>query len=219
MDCDAFLRTPATAAVRVHAGEWLLACGKLALGVVTLWGVVPALPHVALQGWAGMTGILLLLHFGLFDVLSCAWRTVGLQAVPIMNRPLAATSLGEFWGRRWNVAFRDLTHQFFFAPLQGALGPGAALLAGFLVSGLIHDLVISWPSGAGWGLPTLYFALQGAGLLFERSRAGRACGLKSGGRGRLYCIAFVLLPSPLLFHWPFVTGVVAPFLKAIGAAP
>ena len=54
--------------------------------------------------------LVLVLHFGSFHLLSCGWRFAGVQARPLMDRPLASASVSEFWGRRWNTAFRDLTH-------------------------------------------------------------------------------------------------------------
>src|SRR3954470_5701714 len=123
-----------------------------------------------------MVGIILVLHFGSFHLLSCAWRSAGVQARPLMNRPLASIGVAEFWGRRWNTAFRDLTHRFLFRPLTARLGPRAGLAAGFVFSGLIHELAISVPAGAGYGGPTLFFCLQVPAILFERSRPGRALG-------------------------------------------
>ena len=199
--------------------EWLAAVGKLTAGLVILFGLVRLLPteYSSLVGWAGMLGIVMVLHFGLFHLLSCAWRSAGVEAKPLMHRPLAATSLADFWGRRWNTAFRDFTHRFLFRPLTPLLGTVGAVLAGFTFSGLVHDAVISWPAGGGYGRPTAFFMLQGVGLLAERSRAGRALGLGGGARGRLFTIALVLGPAGLLFHRPFVVGVVVPFLQAMGA--
>ena len=103
------------------------------------------------------------------------------------------------------------------AGVRCLLGAAGAVLAGFTFSGLVHDAVISWPAGGGYGRPTAFFMLQGVGLLAERSRAGRALGLGGGARGRLFTIALVLGPAGLLFHRPFVVGVVVPFLQAMGA--
>jgi hypothetical protein len=220
MDCSAFLKSDTPRIQPPTAAEWLFGAAKLAIGTGLLWGAVPALEPMGsiVQGWAGMIGLVFILHFGLFHVLSCAWRSMGVTATPLMNWPITSVSVAEFWGRRWNLAFRDLTHRFLFAPLRRPLGPAGALVAGFLVSGLVHDVVISWPSEAGWGLPTIYFALQGIAILAERSPAGRTLGLGRGLAGRAFCLAIVGLPSPLVFHAAFLRNVIGPFLAAVGAA-
>jgi hypothetical protein len=165
-----------------------------------------------------MVGLVFVLHFGSIHLLSCLWRWLGIEARPLMNWPIAATSVSDFWGRRWNTAFRDLTHRFLFGPLQRRIGAGWALAVGFLASGLVHDLVISVPAGAGFGLPTLYFLLQGAAIFIERNRTGRAMGLGRGWRGRLFALVAVLGPAGMLFHPPFVRNVVVPFLNVIGVS-
>ncbi|HVK16444.1 MAG TPA: MBOAT family protein [Fimbriiglobus sp.] len=220
LDARAFLDPhPLPSDRRPTAGEWAFAIGKLALGIALLWWVVPLMPthQPLLRGWVGMAGLVFLLHFGSFHLLSCAWRAAGVDAKPLMNWPILAGSLSEFWGRRWNTAFRDLAHRFLFSPLAGWLGPHAGLAAGFLFSGVVHDLVISVPAGSGYGGPTLYFILQGIGLLAERSRAGRTLGLGRGWTGRAFAAVVVVGPVYGLFHPPFVFNVVLPLLDAIGA--
>src|SRR5262249_53162900 len=155
-----------------------------------------------------MIGVVLVLHFGLFHLSSCFWRAQGRAAAPLMNHPLAATGVADFWSRRWNTAFRDITHRFLFRPLATRYGTTIALLAGFLASGLIHDLVISVPARAGYGLPTLYFMLQAFGIIVERSTLGRRLGLNRGWGGRAFAILVVAGPVFLLFHPPFVHNVV-----------
>ena len=134
-----------------------------------------------------------------------------------MDWPLASISLSDFWGRRWNRAFRDLTLRFLFRPLTPRLGPRAALLVVFVFSGLVHDLAISFPAAAGYGGPTLYFVVQGVALLDERSAIGRRLGLTSGWRGRLFAAGVLVIPACLLFHPPFVQAVIIPFMRATGA--
>ena len=217
MDAETFLRSQTHRPPEI--GEWLFALLKLILGLVVVWCVTPICPphQPLIQGWVGMVGIVFVLHFGLFHLLSCGWRACGLTATPLMNWPIASANLAEFWGNRWNRAFRDLTHRFLFRPLAKRMGPTSALLIGFLVSGLIHDIVISGPCGAGWGLPTLYFLLQGFGLTLLHSRLGRNLGLRQGWSGRIFCCLFVIAPAPLLFHPPFVKLVILPFLHALRA--
>ena len=202
-----------------HPNEWMAGMGNLASGLALLFGVARILPSqdAYFAGWIGMIGIVLILHFGAFRLVSCWWRSVGVRARPLMNRPLASTSLSEFWGRRWNTAFRDLTHRFLFRPLTSCLGPRLGVFAGFIFSGALHDLVISIPAQGGYGGPTTFFAIQGGAMMIERSAFGRRIGLGSGLSGRLFVLLVLIVPLGLLFHRPFVVGVIVPFMHALGA--
>lgn len=204
---------------RPLSGEWASAVMKVVIGGALFWGVARWIPQdqIILSGWVGMVGLVLMLHFGVFHLLSCAWRSVGIDARPLMKRPLASVSVTEFWGRRWNTAFRDFTHRFLFRPLNSWLGPRRAVIAGFVFSGIIHDLVISIPAGGGYGWPTLFFAIQAMAIFLERSRAGQAMGLGRGWRGWLFAMLVLALPAYGLFHPPFVTNIIIPFMRALGA--
>ena len=220
LDPAAFLSPRPSAAVRPPTPrEWLFGAAKLLAGLVLLYGVARLVPaeYPYLVGWVGMVGTILALHFGSFHLLSCFWRSLGINARPLMHAPLTSVSLGEFWGRRWNTAFRDLTHRFLFRPLTARLGARGAVFAGFAFSGIVHDAVISLPAGGGYGGPSLFFVLQALGILAERSRAGRRLGLGKGRLGWLFTMLLLVLPAPLLFHPPFVEGIVVPFLHAVGA--
>lgn len=200
-----------------RCSEWLWSVGQLATGVWLLVNLAPRLvqswPYFA--GWAAMTGIVSVLHFGLAHLLSLVWREAGFDARPIMEKPLLARSLSDFWGRRWNLAFRDVMHGFVFRPLAPIVGSIWASVAVFVVSGLIHDAVISYAAGGGWGLPTLYFLIQAVAVFVERSRASRRLGLGRGLSGWLFTFAIVVGPAGLLFHGPFIHNVVVPMVQAI----
>jgi Membrane bound O-acyl transferase family len=214
MDATAFLR-PSSSVEVPKWSEWLAALGKLALGgalIVAAIRIVDGHPQAA--AWTAVVGIVLVLHFGIFHMLSLCWRQNGVNASPIMRAPIMASSLSDFWGRRWNAAFRDLAHAYVFRPLVGCMGVAAATMAAFLVSGLVHDLVISLPARGGYGLPTLYFALQGLGLLAERSRLGKHIGLGRGLVGWLFCMIVTAAPLCLLVHPPFVERIAIPMLAA-----
>jgi len=214
MDAKSFLDQSRTTTSPKPA-EWVYSVIKLALGVaLIMFSSYVIRYHPLVGGSIGMSGIVFALHFGLMHLLSNLWREAGIHAAPIMNAPCMASSLSDFWGRRWNLAFRDLAHTYVFRPCVGSLGVAGATMAVFLVSGVIHDLVISAAARAGYGWPTLYFIVQGFGLLFERSRIGRRSGLGKGVTGRLYCAVIVLGPVGMLFHCPFVEHVVIPMLRA-----
>ncbi|HXB61096.1 MAG TPA: DCC1-like thiol-disulfide oxidoreductase family protein [Candidatus Acidoferrales bacterium] len=199
--------------------EWAWATTKMCFGVGLVWGVTRTLlpAHPILAGWTGMFGTVFILHFGLFHVLSLAWRRAGICATPVMQNPIAATSLAEFWGKRWNTAFNELAFRFTFRPLRRLTTPALATLLVFGLSGLIHDLLISLPARGGYGLPTLYFLIQGLGVIAERGRFGRRIGLGHGVGGWLFTLLVTVGPVYWLFHPPFITHVILPMLTAIGA--
>ena len=189
------------------------------LGAVLLWVVARLIPErdPLLQGWIGMVGLILTLHFGLFQMVALFWQCLGVTARPIMQAPLRSTSLGEFWGKRWNLGFRQLAHELIFRPTYRRLGVSAAGFLVFVASGLIHDLVISLPAHGGYGLPTLYFVVQGVGVMIERSDLGKVTGLTQGVRGWCFMIVFLVAPVFWLFHPWFVLRVILPFMRAIRA--
>lgn len=218
MDASTFLQTIGHPA-KPGAAEWLSSLAKVLLGVVLVWIVTPIAAPISplLTGWAGMIGLIFLLHFGMFHLLSLAWRSVGVNAPPIMRSPVLACSLAEFWGRRWNTAFHELAHRFTFRPMRRVGGTTFATLGVFFLSGLVHDLVISLPARGGFGLPTGYFFIQGLAMVGERMRLGRRIGLGRGLRGWLFTVIVIAGPVCWLFHPPFIERVILPMLHAIGA--
>src|SRR6185295_17947699 len=97
---------------RPSSRQWAVAIFETGLGAALLWMIPRTIPEEAdlLRGWVGMWGIVLLLHFGTLQLLSLFWRSVGVDARPLMAAPLRSTSLGEFWGKRWNVGFSQLAN-------------------------------------------------------------------------------------------------------------
>ena len=142
----------------------------------------------------------LILHFGLFDIAAAFWRWRGVPAEKLFRAPLASRTLAEFWSRRWNLAFSEMISLTVDRPLRPRLGRDGARLAAFLASGILHEIAISLPVHAGYGLPTLYFALQGLFVATEKRPS------------RVRTIACLVLPLPLLFHPPFVRGVIWPLI-------
>lgn len=191
---------------RLLAGLLLVALARLVWGATgsPLAATVPLLP-----------GLSLILHFGIFNLAAGAWRSRGVGAYQLFRAPLKSRSLTEFWGRRWNLAFAEMTALAVYRPLASRYGPRPALLASFVCSGLLHELAISVPVRAGFGLPLLYFALHGGLMLVERALT--AAGRPLGGRaGRAWTLAWLVVPLPILFHPPFLRGVVWPII-GVGA--
>jgi hypothetical protein len=217
LDAAAFFR-PARAP-RPRAREWISATAKTAFGAGLIWlgARLAWSAHLASAAWIAMAGLVFLFHFGAFHLVSLCWRAAGVNAAPIMRSPITATSLGRFWGGRWNRAFSDLMQPHFFLPWARRFGARDAMLGVFLVSGLLHELVISLPARGGYGWPTAYFAIQAAGFCLERGPLAKRLGLGRGFRGWLFTLLIAAGPLPWLFHPVFIRHVILPMLRAIGA--
>lgn len=154
-------------------------------------------------GWAGITAMLLAIHFGFADILVWLLRSLGFAVPQLFNRPWAAQSLDDFWSHRWNLAFVEMNRLLFLKPLRRWFGLRHAVTATFVLSGLFHELALSFPAGGGWGGPLVYFTLQ-AMLVHLR------------GLGRFAAWLCVLVPLPLLFHTPVRAAFIVPFYRGLG---
>ena len=177
---------------------------KMTLGAALFWGAARWMPGELACGWVGMIGLVLMLHFGLVH-----WLMAVCGFESIMRQPLRARSVSEFWGARWNRAFPEMMRPLVFEPVKQMWGAKTATVAVFALSGLLHELVISLPAGAGYGLPTLYFLIQGVGVLTERK-------MRQSWRRFIACVVIVG-PVFWLFHPLFVQRVIIPMMEALGA--
>lgn len=160
-----------------------------------------------------LPGISLMLHFGFFNTLAGLWRRYGFDCDRLFRAPLLATSLSEFWGRRWNLAFSEMTAIGVYRPLSDYAGRNIAVVVAFLFSGLLHELAISVPVKAGLGLPMLYFLLHGLLVIVERwlYRSGRRIDSVKWV-GRAWTIFWLVLPMPILFHREFLAKIIWPII-------
>jgi alginate O-acetyltransferase complex protein AlgI len=181
--------------------------GALAgLGGAALWRAAVLLAgagHEAAALVLACVAFSLLVHFGLFALLSAFWSARGLPAPALFDRPLLSRSLREFWGRRWNRPFTEMTAALVHRPVARRAGRTAGLAASFAFSGVLHELAVSTPVGAGYGGPFAYFMLHALLVALEER------GLRLGRAGTL---AALVLPLPALFHPPFLRGIVWPLL-------
>ncbi|MGZ5433469.1 MAG: hypothetical protein ACXWH7_11125 [Thermoanaerobaculia bacterium] len=91
-------------------------------------------------------------------------------------------------------------------PVRRVAGEGTALMVSFLASGLLHEVAISVPVRAGFGMPTLYFLLHGVLVGLERRFPCLA--------SRAWTLFWLVAPLPVLFHPPFLRGVVWPLVSS-----
>lgn len=87
---------------------------------------------------------------------------LGMEMEPQVDRPYLASSLRDFWGRRWNLMVPAILRPSVYRPVRARLGDAAGVLAAFLVSGLMHEAMffyIMWRSPS--GEVTVFFLLHG----------------------------------------------------------
>ena len=211
-DTAGFLTREATS--RPTRAEWTSGTIKAVCGLA-LWllAAPAALPRsMMVAGWLAMIGIVLAMHFGGLHLLALFWRARGRDVRPIMNAPALTKSLSEFWGRRWNMAFRNFAHHAVFKPAARRWNAAAGTWISFVFSGLVHELAISVPAGDGYGLPLAYFVLQGFGVSLERTLSRKSFTVRGGLPGWSFAALFLIPAAVFLFHPPFVRNVVVPLI-------
>lgn len=189
-----------------------IAAGLGLMFVARRWMSAPdQLPYGDLRSGAAtlilLTGISLILHFGLFNLLAAGWQAVGLNCQPVFRAPLVSTSLSEFWSRRWNLAFSEMTAIAVYRPLHAQFGTSAAVLAGFAFSGVVHELAITVPVMSGFGGPLGYFLLHGVLVLLERRFGWPG---RCGAWYRIVILISLVGPLPWLFPPVFLREIVWP---------
>jgi hypothetical protein len=158
-----------------------------------------------------LIGLSLILHFGMLSISAGMWRFSGVNTYLLFRQPVKATSLTEFWSKRWNIAFSEMTSVAIFRPLKNKIGGAAALMLAFMFSGLLHELALSVPVNSGYGLPMVYFIIQGLVVLMEKVLISRKITfLKKGAIAHIWVFFWLVTPMPLLFHPEFIKQIVWP---------
>jgi alginate O-acetyltransferase complex protein AlgI len=187
-------------------------------GAALLWFVPHLLPAVTpwvVRFWIALVGMGFLTLFARLDVVTLVFRAIGFPVEKLMDCPVAATSLGDFWGRRWNRIVSGMLREVIFFPMSRWAGARVALLAVFLYSGLYHE-GFSVMAGSGYGRPSLYFLIQYLGVAIENSRAARLLFQGHPWLGRAWAWAVVLLPVGLFLNPGLVNGILVPLLVQTG---
>lgn len=163
---------------------------------------------MTLLEWALFVPMSVGFHFGALRVVAGGWRCAGFPVKPLFRNPFGAATPGDFWAKRWNLGYSHMMAVAVGRPLTGWLGKRGAMCGVFLISGLLHELAITVPVGAGFGGPTLYFALHGVLVLLPFEQLPEL-------PGRLLTALAVMLPLPLLFPETFQQAVLVPLLEVL----
>ncbi|XP_037483074.1 probable long-chain-alcohol O-fatty-acyltransferase 5 [Triticum dicoccoides] len=105
----------------------------------------------------------------LLPCVAAAAGALGMETEPQFDRPYLASSLRDFWGRRWNLMVSAVLRPAVYDPVRARAGPAAGVLAAFAASGAMHEamvcyLSLRWPPGGGMAA---FFALHGACCVAE----------------------------------------------------
>lgn len=197
----------------------IIGCSRILLGISLLYVSKILESHgfntFFLSGITMLVGLSLILHFGILNLSAAVWRLFGVNVKELFVAPYKAKSLKEFWGKRWNLAFSEMTALVAYRPLKGKFGLKTALFCSFLLSGLLHEIAISFPVNAGYGLPLSYFVLHGLAMFAENESAWVQKIINHPWLSRIWVFGWLLLPMPLLFHHNFIELVVIPLRNLI----
>jgi hypothetical protein len=89
------------------------------------------------------------------------------QWPPLFDAPWRATSVSDFWGKRWHQLFKSSFVQIGVKPLPVFMGK-ASILGAFFVSAILHDWGM-WAMGRGsyFGRVGGFFGMMGIGCILE----------------------------------------------------
>jgi hypothetical protein len=194
---------------------WFL---NVVTGVALLWLAPHLLPDstpLLVRFWIALVGFSFLFLLARFDFWALVFRAMGFQVEKLWDCPVAATSLDDFWGRRWNRIVPGLLREVVFYPVARRAGARFALFAVFLYSGFYHEFLSFW-AGSGYGGPTLYFLLQYLGVAAENARPVRRRLRAHPWLGRAWTFAVVVLPAGLILQPTFVGSWLLPILREAG---
>jgi hypothetical protein len=142
-----------------------------------------------------------------FPCIAAAVGALGMETEPQFDRPYLASSLRDFWGRRWNLMVSAILRPSVYDPVRARAGNTAGVLASFLVSGLMHESMVYYlslrrPNGG----MTAFFLLHGVCCVAEgwSVRLWTARGWPSAPRAvaTLLVVLFVAATSFWLFFPP-----------------
>ncbi|EPS68808.1 hypothetical protein M569_05960, partial [Genlisea aurea] len=164
-------------------------------------------PNVMLILYGGTIGLCLDL---MFAVTSVAVRAaVGMELEPQFDRPYLATSLQDFWGRRWNLIVTGILRPSVYLPVRRFTAPyageklalAAAILATFAVSGLMHEFIFFYLTSRAtptWEV-TCFFLLHGFCVVLEDQMKRGGVRRLPVGASRISTLGFVGMTGAWLF--------------------
>ncbi|KAK2992243.1 hypothetical protein RJ640_005730 [Escallonia rubra] len=144
-----------------------------------------------------------------------ARAVIRVELEPQFNEPHLATSLQDFWGKRWNLMVSAILRPTVYEPVRSASSrvmgrkwtPLPAVFATFLVSGVMHELIFYYigrvkPTGAATCFFLLHGVCSGAEIAMKKVLNGRF--VLPPAMSRPLALGFVLITTFWLFFPPFM---------------
>ncbi|KAF8027737.1 hypothetical protein BT93_E0604 [Corymbia citriodora subsp. variegata] len=154
--------------------------------------------------------VYLALELTLASIKAIAQAGFGMELEPQFREPYLSSSLQDFWGKRWNLMVTNILRLTIYEPVHNAASAVVgrkwaalpAVMAAFLVSGLMHELIFFY---MGRMKPTWevmwFFVFHGACLVVEV-----VVKRKYGAKGRwpriftgMTTVTFVMVTASWLF--------------------
>jgi Membrane bound O-acyl transferase family len=152
----------------------------------------------------------LILHFGVLNISTGFLRWLGIPVTSLFKDPLKSRSLQEFWSKRWNIAFVELTIIAVLRPLKKRFGHKVAFWSSYIFSGLLHELAISLPVNSGYGKPFAYFMIQVFLIMtIEKYIINK---MSDNLIKTCWVLSCLFLPIFLLFHKEFILQIILPLI-------
>ncbi|KAL6842669.1 hypothetical protein ACP4OV_027513 [Aristida adscensionis] len=187
--------------------EYLRPCAR---SVVLLGCLAAVYPYT---GWLPLYAVHYLYCAQIFLTLDLVLSSASLITAALLgaslerqfSTPLATSSLSGFWGRQWNLMAVDLLRASAYEPVRARWGRDAGVLAAFLMSGVLHELLywyltLQRPTGEMLRFFVFHAVLQIA------ERWARAAGLRRPPRAAAYVLVtgFMVVTVSEMFFGPFV---------------
>ncbi|KAF9242042.1 hypothetical protein BU15DRAFT_72973 [Melanogaster broomeanus] len=142
------------------------------------------------------------------------------QWPPAFDAPWMATSVNDFWARRWQQLFRRMFLFLGGDPFSHMFGSVGRIIGGFLASGVFHGIALVALNGQmePWRM-ILAFAMMGMGAVGERTFLQWTGRRVEGLRGWVWTMTWVILWSSVMVDDWARTGLYGSSSVIDGVAP
>ena len=142
------------------------------------------------------------------------------QWPPLFDHPWLATSLSQFWSRRWHQLFREIYVSFGGNTLALLMGRVGKVLGAFFVSGVFHAFSLLGLGRGGDSLKVIgFFMIMAVGILLENSWKFFTGSRVDGFFGRVWTFVWLLGWGNIIVDAWATKGLICSFFLPDGLRP